>query len=253
MFTADRNNPDPRTSPFQQEHSFKFNFGFERTFVSNLMTRVDVFGRLFKGDVWSTSFDVERQRAVRPRRPGESPFDNNPLYIPTPGGDQSVVFGSGFDVAGFFDYVERNGIPVGKIHDPNSETWIDWNNIWDLRFQQELPGIPGLSRFVGENRFKLILDIENFANLLNSDWGKFTNGPFFGQAGIVEADLVSAADVAANGIDGATALTGDAPRTTCLQASDCLFRYNDFDGDPTQFISRPNSVYEIRLTLRYDF
>ncbi|MBL38680.1 MAG: hypothetical protein CMP07_09760 [Xanthomonadales bacterium] len=254
IFAADRNNPDPRTSPFQQEHSFKFNFGYERNFVSNLMTRVDLFGRLFKGDVWSTAFDVSSRNALFGRAGNrESPFDNNPLYIPTPVNDPRVVYGSGFDVAGFFDYVERNGIPVGKIHDPYSETLGDWNNIWDLRFQQELPGIPGLSRFVGENRFKLILDIENFANLLNSDWGKFTNGPGFGQAGIVQADLVSAADVAANGIDGATALTGDAPRTTCLQASDCLYRYTDFDNDPTQFTNRANSVYEIRLTLRYDF
>lgn len=254
IFAADRNNPDPRTSPFQQEHSLKFNFGYERTFISNLSSRLDVFGRLFKGDVWSTAFDVSSNNALFGRAGlGESPFDNNPLYIPSPGGDPSVVFGSGFDVAGFFNYVERNGLPVGKIHEPFSETMDDWNNIWDLRFQQELPGIPGISRFVGENRFKLILDIENFANLINSDWGKFTNGPGFGQAGIVRADLVSAADVAANGVDGATALTGDAPRTTCLQASDCLFRYTDFDDDPTQFTSRSNSVYEIRLTLRYDF
>lgn len=254
LFTDDRNFPGARTSPFQQEHSFKFNFGYERNFISNLSSRVDVFGRLFKGDVWSTSFDIGRNNALFGRAGNrESPFDNNPLYIPTPGGDPSVVFGSGFDVAGFFNYVEENGIPVGKIHAPYSESLDDWNNIWDLRFQQELPGIPGLGRFVGENRFKLILDIENFANLLNSDWGKFTNGPRFGQANIVRADLVSAADVAANGVDGATALTGDAPRTTCLQASDCLFRYTDFDNDPTQFTSRPNSVYEIRLTLRYDF
>jgi len=254
LFSADRNNPGTRISPFQQEHSFKFNFGYERNFVSDLMTRVDVFGRLFKGDVWSTSFDITDNNALFGRAGlGEDPFDNNPLYIPTPGGDSSVVFSSDFDVAGFFDYVERNGIPVGEIHDPYSESVDNWNNIWDLRFQQELPGIPGLSRFVGDNRFKLILDIENFANLLNSDWGQFVNGPFFGQAGIVRADLVSAADVAANGIDGASALTGDAPRTTCLQASDCLYRYNDFDNDPTSFTSRSNSVYEIRLTLRYDF
>ena len=254
LFTADRNNPTARTSPFQQEHSFKFNFGYERNFISNLSTRVDVFGRLFKGDVWSTSFDISDRNALFGRAGlGEDPFDNNPLYIPTPVNDPNVVYGSDFDVAGFFNYVEENGIPVGKIHDPYSESVDDWNNIWDLRFQQELPGIPGLSRFVGENRFKLILDIENFANLLNSDWGKFTNGPFFGQAGIVRADLVSAADVAANGIDGASALTGDAPRTTCLQASDCLYRYTDFDDDPTAFTSRSNSVYEIRLTLRYDF
>ena len=260
LFTTDRNNPDPRISTFQIEDSFKFNFGFERNFFSatssgeGLQTRIDVFGRLFKGDVFSTTFDVDDDNALFGRAgAGEDPFDNNPLYIPTPNGDDRVVFGSGFDVDGFFGFVEENGIPVGKIHAPNSEISDRWNNIWDLRFQQELPGIPGISRFVGENNFKLILDIDNFPNMLNSDWGRVTSGPFFGQSSIVQADLVSAADVAENGIDGATALTGDAPRTTCQQASDCVFRFNDFDGDPTVFTDRANSVWEARLTLRYDF
>ncbi|MEX0915413.1 MAG: TonB-dependent receptor, partial [Wenzhouxiangellaceae bacterium] len=254
LFTIDKNNPDPRTSAFQIEDSFKFNFGFERSFIADLSSRIDVFGRLFKGDVWSTTFDVDDDNALfgRPGA-GEDPFNNMPLYIPEPVNDPRAVFASSFDTAGFFNYVEENGLPVGQIHEPFSEVSDRWNNIWDLRFQQELPGIPGLSRFVGDNRFKVILDIDNFPNLINSDWGRVTNGPFFGQAGIVQADLVSAADVAANGVDGATALTGDAPRTTCLQASDCLFRYNDFDDDPTVFTDRANSVYEIRLTLRYDF
>jgi hypothetical protein len=153
----------------------------------------------------------------------------------------------------FAEYVRNNGIPTGQIHEPYSSTSNDWNNIWDLRFQQEIPSIPGLDRFVGENRFKVILDIENFLNLLNDDWGRYTNGPFFGQAAVMDADLVSAADVAANGIDGATALTGDQPRQVCQASSDCLYRYNEFDGDPTAFTDRQRSVYEIRLTLRYDF
>jgi len=254
IFAADRNNPAPRTSPFQVEHSFKFNFAYERNFIGDLQSRVDVFGRIFKGDTWSTSFDISDNNHLFGRAGlGEDPFDNNPLYIPTPGGDPRVVYGSGFDVEGFFQYVDENGIPTGSIHAPYSETLDDWNNIWDLRFQQELPGIPGLGRFVGDNNFKLVLDIENFLNMIDSDWGKFVNGPGFGQARIVRADLVSAADVAANGIDGATALTGDASRTTCVSVDACLYRYTDFDNDPTQFTSRTNSVYEIRLSLRYDF
>ena len=254
QYTLDQNNPDPRTSPFQIEDSFKFNFGYQNDFFGDLLTRVDVFGRVFKGDVFGATFDVGRSNALFGRAgSGESPFDNRPLYIPTPGNDPRVVYGSDFDVAGFFNYVEENNIPVGGILEPYSLVSDDWNNIWDLRFQQELPGIPGIGKFVGDNRFKLILDIENFLNLINDDWGRFTNGPSFGQANIVRADLISAADLAANGVDGATALTGDAPRTTCLQASDCVYRFTDFDDDPTVFTSRPQSVYEVRLTLRYDF
>ena len=148
--------------------------------------------------------------------------------------------------------MRRNGLEVGAVAGVRSRR-SNWNNIWDLRFQQELPGIPGIGRFVGDNRFKLIFDIENFANLLNSDWGRFTDGPSFNDAPIVRADLVSAADVAANGIDGATALEGDAPRTTCRQQDDCLFRYNSFrDIDTTRTVPS-RSVYRMRLTLRYDF
>jgi len=254
LFTADRNNPEARTSPFQIEHSLKFNFAYERSFIADLQSRIDIFGRIFKGDVWSASFDVSDNNSLFGRAGlGEDPFDNSPLYVPSPGGDPRVVYGSDFDVEGFFEYVQENGLPTGKIHDPYSEVSDDWISIWDLRFQQEFPGIPGLGRFIGDNNFSVVLDIENFLNLLDEDWGRVTNGPFFGQAAVVQADLVEAADVAANGIDGATALTGDAPRTNCLSASDCLFRFNEFDGDPTVFTDREESVYEIRLTLRYDF
>ncbi|WP_376697299.1 TonB-dependent receptor [Wenzhouxiangella sp. EGI_FJ10305] len=254
IFAADRNNPDPRTSPFQVEHSFKLNLGYERAFFGSYATRVDLFGRVFKGDVFSTSFDVSDDNALFGRAGlGEDPFDNSPLYIPDLNGDPRVVYGSGFNFDEFAQYVRDNNISTGEIHDPYSSVSNDWNNIWDLRFQQEIPSIPGLDRFVGDNRFKVVLDIENFLNLINDDWGRYTNGPFFGQAPVVAADLVSAADVAANGIDGADALTGDQPRQVCQSAGDCVYRYNDFDGDPTAFTDRERSVYEIRLTLRYDF
>jgi len=253
LFTTDRNNPDPTISPFQTEHAFNIGMGYEVNLFANLMTRVDVFGAILSGDQWSTAFDVSGSNSLFGRAgAGENPFDNSPLYIPTPGSDPRVVYGSDFDVEGFFQYVDENGIPVGQIHDPYSER-SGWNSIWDLRFQQELPGIPGFNRFVGENRFKLILDIDNFLNLLDEDWGRFDNGPSFGQANVVRSDLVSAADVAEFGIDDAPALRGDDPRTTCLQASDCLYRFTDFDNDPVDFASASRSIYEIRLTLRYDF
>jgi len=253
LFTLDRNNPDPTVSPFMTEHAFKLGLGYEANWFGNNATRFDVFSQWLSGDQWSTSFDVGRTNALFGRAgQGESPFDNSPLYIPTPGGDPRVVYGSGFDVDGFFQYVDENGIATGEVHDPYSNRSA-WNNIVDLRIQQELPGIPGLDRFVGDNGFKLILDIDNFLNLLDSDWGRFDNGPSFGQANIVRADLISVEDLNALGIDGAPALRGDDPRTVCQSASDCVYRYTDFDDDPTQFTSASRSIYEIRLTLRYDF
>ncbi|AKS42738.1 Putative Outer membrane protein with a TonB box [Wenzhouxiangella marina] len=253
LYTTDRNNPDPTVSPFQTEHAFKIALGYENTFIGDLSTRFDLFGQFLSGDQWSTAFDISSSNALFGRAgAGESPFDNSPLYIPSPGNDPLVVYGSGFDVEGFFNYVNQNGISTGQIHDPYSNRSA-WNSVWDLRIQQELPGIPGLDRFIGDNRFKLILDIDNVLNLIDSDWGRWDDGPSFGQANIVQADLISVADLNALGVDGAPALRGDDPRTVCQSASDCVYRYNDFDNDPVDFTSASRSIYEIRLTLRYDF
>lgn len=254
QYTVDQNFPDPRTSPFQLEHSFKFLFSYEADWWGDNMTRFDLFGRVFKGDTWGTTFNTFPSNSLFGRAGlRENPFDNRPLYVPSPGGDPLVVYASDFDQQGFFDYLAEQGIPTGGIHAPFSNSVDRWNSIWDLRFQQEIPGFNFAGNYIGENRFKVIFDIRNVLNLINDDWGRVVEGPSFGQANILEADLVSAADVAANGVDGASALRGDEGRTTCLSASDCLYRFNDFDADPTEFTNRPASVYELRLQLRYDF
>lgn len=249
----DPNNPSPKTSPFETRHSFKFNFGYERSFIGDLATRFDVFGRVFKGDVWTPAFNIDNNNTLFGRPgDGENPFDNRPIYVPNPGNDPRVVYGSNFDQAAFFGFVEDNNLQTGQIAQVRANR-AGWNGVWDLRFQQEIPGIPGLGRFIGDNRFKLQFDIENVLNLIDSDWGKFTDGPSFGDAPILRADIVSLADVNANGVDGATALTGDAPRTACVSQGDCVFRYNSFTNVATDRVVPERSVYTMRLTLRYDF
>lgn len=250
---VDRNNPEARTSFWEVEDSFKISLYYERDFIADLTTRFDVFGQIRSGVPYTLTYDVGSSNALFGRAGDfESPFDNNPLYIPMQGGDPNVVFASGFDQDGFFDFVEQVGAPQGQIHDVNSAT-STWNQQWDFRVQQELPGIPGVGRFVGDNNFALVLDIINFPNLLNSDWGTQFGAASFGQLGIVEADLVSAADVAANGVDGATALTGDAPRTTCVSQGSCVYRYNEFDPQPASDKNEFDSLYQIRVGIRYEF
>ena len=252
IVAVDRNNPQPRVSPFEVEHAFKVSLGYEREFFRGLRTRLDVFGQILRQDPYTLTYDINNTNHLFGRAGlGEGPYDNNPLYVPNGRNDAAVVYGENFDVNGFFAYLDRKGIPAG-VQAVNAQSSV-WNNIWDLRLQQDLPSIPGLERYVGENRIKLQLDIENFLNLLNDEWGTFSNGPSFGQANIVQADLISAADLAANGVNGATALTGDAVRTTCVSQAACVYRYNDFDADPTGFDSAGNSVYRIRLGIRMEF
>ena len=247
---ADRNRPSPRTSPHQVTHAFKLNLGYERTFGA-FRLRADLFARAWTGERHTVTFDVDRTNALFGRAgAGESPYDNSPLYVPGRGGDPAVVYGSEFDRDAFFAYLDANDIDAG-IHAAHSAD-AGFNHLWDLRLRLDLPGIRALDRWVGENRVSLILDVENVLNLLNDDWGTYHAGPRFGQAAIVRADLVSAADVTAFGVDGAPALTGDAPRTACQVQRDCVFRYNSFLALPSRFPSASRSVYRIRLGVRIE-
>jgi hypothetical protein len=148
--------------------------------------------------------------------------------------------------------VTGRGIEQGRIHEVNSAESA-WNQRWDLRLQQDLPGIWGAKNLVGENKFKLVLDIENFANLLNNEWGTQYNAPGNGQLAVVRADLVRASDVANLGVAGAPALTGDAARTACVTDASCVYRYNSFNPLGSAFRSNAQSTWRARIGIRYEF
>ena len=253
----DRNNPGATISPYQVEHSFKLGLGYEKDFfgTGQSATRVDFFAARVSGDHFNWTFNTSSSNSLFGRAgAGESPFDNNPLYVPTGPNDPLVVFHSDFDAAeqtAFFNYVDGNKLGRG-ITEVNGGR-AGWNTLSSFRLQQEIPGLPFLGNSLGDNNFKIVLDIDNVLNLINSDWGRFVNGPGFGDNAIITADLVSAADVAANGVDAATALTGDAPRTACQSASDCVYRFNSFNDRDVNSISRPSSVWSLRLGIRFDF
>ena len=123
----------------------------------------------------------------------------------------------------------------------------------DLRIQQEIPGLKFLGNSLGDNNFRLVLDVRNFLNLLNDDWGRWTDGPRDDDNPLVNADLVLASDVAANGVDAATKLLGDDPRELCRSQSDCVYRFNSYNENDVNDTSRNKSVYQIRLGVRFDF
>lgn len=254
QMAADRNFPEARTSIYQIEHAFKLALSYERELFGDLTSRVDLFGQITSGAPYGYTFDIGSSNALFGRAGnGESPFDNNPLYVPT-ANDASVVYASGFNLDGFNTLIDEQGVARGEIMDVNSLS-SRWNQRWDFRFQQDLPGIPGAERWVGDNRLKLVFDVENVMNMINDEWGTYSSPISNGQAAIVSADLVSAADVALNGVDGASALTGDAPRTACLSAGDCVYRFNSFNASngSTDRPSGSNSVWKARIGIRYEF
>jgi outer membrane receptor for ferrienterochelin and colicin len=253
--TFDRNNVSPAIGSYQVEDRFVTAFWYEHDFFGDLTTRLDLIGEFTSGTPFSYTFNVSSSNALFGRAGQfESPYDSDLLYVPETT-DASVVYASSFDLDGFNEIIDSRGIARGQIFEENSET-SPWSQQWDLRIQQELPFFnQSMEQFVGDNRLNLVVDIFNVANLLNDEWGTEYNSVSYGQAGVVTADVVSAADVAMNGVDGATALRGDDPRTTCLSAGDCVYRYNYLnsyaDGSVNQNLGR--SVYSIRVGLRYEF
>ena len=247
---TDRNDPAARKSPYEVTSAIKASFGYERE-IGGSTARLDLFAQHSTGSRYTYTFDVHWRNPLFGRAGlGEGPYDNDPLYVPTSESDPLVVFASSVDVAGFFNYVEANGISSG-IQDPFGFD-ADASTIIDLRLQWELPPIPGLG-FLGDGRAKVVFDIENVLNLLNSELGVYHTGPRYRAVNIIQADLVTRADVAANGVDGASALTGDDPRLACPTADSCVYRFRDFDADNASFSSASRSVYQMRLGIRFDF
>lgn len=257
LVTFDRNDPEVGTAPFETKHAFNINLGYENSFFGDLVTRLDLFGSIQSGDPFSYTFNVSSSNALFGRAGNfESPFDNDLLYIPTMSGgmssDAGAVFASSFDGDGFEAFVNEQGYKQGAIIGKNSRRG-QWNQLWSFRFQQDLPFANfGWDR-LDENRLKLVVDVFNVANLINDKWGTRYDAPGFDTQAIVAADLVSADDVAMNGIDGATALTGNDPATVCVNAGDCVYRFNSFAEQPTSFANLSQSVYKIRVGVRLDF
>jgi hypothetical protein len=249
----DRNFPSAGISPFQVEHAFKIFLDYDVEIFEGLNTKFALFGDIQSGGVFDYSFNVDASNALFGRAgDGERhTVGTDLLYVPTGVNDPAVVFASGFNTDAFFAELDNRGIGSGFVERNSDEG--PWNQFWDFHFEQELPFANfGLERFEG-NRLKFVLDIENVANFLNDEWGLFKDSPSNSDGAIVSADLVSAADVAANGVDGATALTGDAPRTTCTTQTSCVYRFDSFDFDPTGNFEPDRSFYSARIGVRYEW
>jgi hypothetical protein len=79
----------------------------------------------------------------------------------------------GINKTDFNNFLDRTGLAKyrGKIAPRNAFNGPRYNRI-DLRFAQDIP-----NPMVGQ-RARIVLDIENFGNLLNSDWGLFRQVAF---------------------------------------------------------------------------
>ncbi|XBQ14818.1 MAG: carboxypeptidase regulatory-like domain-containing protein [Oceanicaulis sp.] len=270
LVTTDRNSASPAgTSVFEVEDRFVFTAKYERDFFRDLETQVVLRGTIESGPVSNVGyvhFSNSGFSRIFGRAAGGSPFSGvDMLYVPTLNAagtgfdDPLVVFSSPSVETAFFNAAQELGIleNAGGTVEKNGLRG-PWNQRFDLSFTQELPGIPGAERFVGENRLMFEVDIFNVANLLNSDWGGQIRDPNFDTISLIRPALVTTAD--ANAFRAGTLtnissafIPSSAAGATCQVASDCVYVYDAVFGGDKFDTDLNNSVWQVRLGLRYEF
>ena len=167
--TSDFSNNPVADSFFNNRHNIVLGTTFREEFFKDLSSTLGVFFRVRTGRPLSFVFDASTSADTFGDSDDEA---RSLLFIPTGPDDPNVTFAPGFDTAGFFDFVNENGldefggqiIPRGSFTQPT-------NADLDLRFTQEVPvGSTG-------HKVELSFNLENFLNLLGSSRGvqRFVN------------------------------------------------------------------------------
>ncbi|MDP5210202.1 TonB-dependent receptor [Microbulbifer sp. 2205BS26-8] len=154
------------TAYYEIEHRFVLNLGYRQEFVPGYATNVNLFLERRSGRPFSWTLGAFRDDDL-----GDQPsFDDSDIYLPyIPSGadDATMDFESGLSYAEIVAIAQQAGVAgsAGGFVDKYSDT-MPWVTTMDLAITQEIPG------FLPGHRGMIYLTIDNFANLLNDDWGK---------------------------------------------------------------------------------
>ncbi|MDX1727608.1 MAG: hypothetical protein R3203_07360, partial [Pseudoalteromonas tetraodonis] len=163
--TKSRNEDFAARGAYEVEHSFKVNLAYNTEFFSGYATRFNVYFERRSGRPFSYTMGMFRNGDL-----GDSRDFNSSsaylAYIPTGPDDANVNWDrSKLSWEELETLLNRAGINErGQILDRNSGTQ-PWVTTMDISVKQEIPG------FAKGHSGEVYFMIDNFANLLNSDWG----------------------------------------------------------------------------------
>jgi len=189
----DRQQPRLGTSNYEVEHLFKVRFNWRKEIISGHETKVSVFATRRSGQPYSYTFDENNNCVLdvgggRCARESRNDDAGHLLYVPT-GPDDPLFSAASFgnDAAAqqaFFDYINNSELSqyAGSIAPRNGDN-SSWTTLLNVRIQQELPA------FDDDHQFRIFLDIENFGNLLNSDWGRIERTRYEYERAVVSATI----------------------------------------------------------------
>ncbi|MBW4331160.1 TonB-dependent receptor [Stakelama sp. CBK3Z-3] len=222
--TFDLQNPEEATSAYSSKHNITLDLRFAEEFVSDLKTRLGISFVARSGRPFSLTFDGSYFSN------GEAGNDSALLYVPNGVDDANLSPESDPDaVAELVDFTQSLDCAkgyAGRTIARNTCT-NDWYYDMDLTFSQDLPG-PG--RFFGvDDKIRLYATIDNFLNLLDSDWNAQHRRSYTGFQDVASID----------GVD-------DQGRYIISEANTDNY-YKD------EFINTSSSVWRLKVGVSYNF
>jgi hypothetical protein len=204
---------------YERKHRILGVAQFERKFIANLATSLGVVLETRSGQPFNYTFGGKQDDLARlfGEERGFASAQRMLFYVPR--GDGSDVILNGIDEAEFNALLKERGLDKyrGQIVPKNAFT-SPWYTRVDLRLAQDLP-----NPLTG-NRARLMIDVENFGNMLNTKWGRYeTNTP-----------LMPLVDV---GVD--------------MESG--RYVYSNLRQTPSKQVDILESVWRLQFTLMYDF
>lgn len=206
---SDPNDPGLSTSNYEIEHQFKGAFTWRKSFFGDYETSIGLVAERRSGRPYSFTFGGGTPLGVF-GDPRQAARQRQLFYVPADPADVIYeVLCTAADVAGGVPgctsttrvnaansaafaaateaYIQEHGLEKyrGRIVPRNSHR-SPWVSILDLRLSQQLP-------VWGRSRGVLTVDIENLANLIDSDWGQLRQVSFPYVTPVLDVNRIDAA------------------------------------------------------------
>ena len=210
--TTDALNPSMATSNYEIPHRFTLNLSYATEFIDGLATRFSLFGQASEGQPYSFTYDNSDGAF------GDSNWSRNRqlLYIPTEN-DANVAYDPNFDKAAFDAFIEAEGLARGQVTGRNAQN-ADWHTTFDLKINQEIPGL------MEGHKGNVFFIVKNIGNMINDEWGVMKQGEFVGN------------------------------RMVEMSIDNGKYVYEEFNaGNEEQNFYKDASLWEMRIGISYDF
>lgn len=220
LAVTDVNDPGLATSNYEIKHRFPLSFTWRKSFFGDYDTAVGLFAERRSGRPFSYTFGGSSSAFGDPRQGSRQ---RQLFYVPNDASEINLAGGLTWEALDAF--IENSALDKyrGQIA-PRNAFSSPWYTVADLRLSQELPA------FFKEAKGIISLDIENFANLINSDWGRLSQVSFPYVSPVVQVNAISGGKYTYAPVSGQTG-----PRTV------------------VNSISALPSVWRIQLGVKFQF